>query len=233
MPRSSTKALRHALQSTNEAKRRAQGTTPSFATALRRPSSRCTATSSTRLVSTSTRHGCLAAPMPHTEVCAPGQLAVIFDTGLVDASSVGINDRNTYKFRRRTTCFPLNTGFSYVTKKIENGTETFSYYYGKKVDANITTDYTLRTSGNAFDWLTPGYRVEYVEPRPSGLTNELTTIPAPMLHPLPRTTICGAPSTSFRTRTTRYSPSSSSPRSTISIRDPALIPSSQQTSRVI
>ena len=56
--------------------------------------------------STSFRQTC---PFRSSELCLKGLYsAVTFDTGLVDASTLGINALVAHKFRRMTSCSPLN-----------------------------------------------------------------------------------------------------------------------------
>jgi hypothetical protein len=99
-------------------------------------------------------------PFADEEVCVLGSPAVTFDTGLVDASNIGVNDKVTYKFRRWTTCSPLNVGPPYVRNQTTNGTTTFYYYYGQTVDGDKITNYTFSSTGNPFSWLAPAYHVK-------------------------------------------------------------------------
>lgn len=96
-------------------------------------------------------------PFPSSELCSDGPLsAVTFDTGLIDASIIGINAYTTHKFRRTTSCSPLNRSEPYVTsREDENGT-SYQYYYGPK-DAK---EYTFSTSGYPFNWPVPVYSVK-------------------------------------------------------------------------
>lgn len=105
--------------------------------------------------STSTRQKC---PFSSVELCLGGlHSATTFDTGLVDASVVGINAAQTHKFRRVTTCSPLNMSEPYVRKRRQDANDTvYGYYYGAKE----YTDYTFRTSGHPFEWLVPVYSVK-------------------------------------------------------------------------
>lgn len=114
-------------------------------------------------------------PFDNHTVCAGGftnGAAVTFDTGLVDSSVLGINYNPTHKFRRTTTCTPLNSKSPYV-RHFNNSPEDhgYLYYYGSLYD---TTDcsktgpadptrlvnYTLRTTGSPFYWMAPVYRVK-------------------------------------------------------------------------
>ena len=84
--------------------------------------------------------------------------AVTFDTGLVDSSVIGINSQVTHKFRRKTSCSPLNMNESYVRGEFsaDLNTTVYKYYYGPK--ENI--DYTFKTTGDPFEWLVPVYSVK-------------------------------------------------------------------------
>ena len=94
-------------------------------------------------------------PFPSAELCYNGLYSAIsFDTGPVDASVIGINHKPTYKFRRRTSCSPLNTSQPYVSRHSEDPEDHMYYYnYGSLDD----TDFTFNTSGRPFDWLVPVY----------------------------------------------------------------------------
>ena len=56
-------------------------------------------------------------PFPSPRMCLDGLYsAVTFDTGLVDASIVGVNSPESRKFRRTSSCSPLTMSEPYVTK---------------------------------------------------------------------------------------------------------------------
>ena len=96
-------------------------------------------------------------PFASSELCHDGLYsAVSFDTGYVDASVIGINSPTAHKFRRRTSCSPLNMSEPYVLPSSSgtNGT-AYNYYYGPKDNTN----YTFNTSGRPFEWLVPVYSV--------------------------------------------------------------------------
>ena len=96
-------------------------------------------------------------PFESPELCLDGLYsAVTFDTGLVDASTIGINAPRTHKFRRTTSCSPLNRSEPYVTKTEGVNNILYRYNYGPKGD----TDYTFSTTGNPFEWLVPVYSVK-------------------------------------------------------------------------
>ena len=106
-------------------------------------------------------------PFESYDVCLGGLYsAVTFDTGLVDASQIGINFETTHKFRRKTTCSPLNMNYSYVRNKTSHDSSevTYYYYYGSTYDDTTepptSKDYTYKTSGNPFDWLAPVYSIK-------------------------------------------------------------------------
>ena len=97
-------------------------------------------------------------PFASSELCLDGLYsAVTFDTGFVEASVIGINSPVNYKFRRITTCSPLNVSEPYVKGPIQGANDTtYRYYYGPKDDV----DYTFRSFGRPFEWLIPVYSVK-------------------------------------------------------------------------
>ena len=97
-------------------------------------------------------------PFASVELCHDGLYSAIsFDTGHVDASVIGINSPATYKFRRTTSCSPLNMSEPYVLRSSPDIEGTaYDYYYGRKDD----TSYTFNTSGRPFEWLVPVYSVK-------------------------------------------------------------------------
>lgn len=97
-------------------------------------------------------------PFSTPELCAGGLYsAITFNTGLVDASTIGINAASTHKFRRTTTCSPLNISEPYTQQKFLSRNETsYQYFYGPKDNS----EYTFNTSGQPFDWLIPAYSVK-------------------------------------------------------------------------
>ena len=97
-------------------------------------------------------------PFASTELCHDGLYSAIsFDTGYVDASTIGINSPATYKFRRTTSCSPLNMSEPYVLRSPPDIKGTaYDYYYGRKDNTN----YTFNTSGRPFEWLVPVYSVK-------------------------------------------------------------------------
>ena len=97
-------------------------------------------------------------PFASSELCHDGLYsAVSFDTGYVDASVIGINSPKTHKFRRTTSCSPLNMSEPYVLRSSPGTNSTaYQYYYGPK----DSTNYTFNTSGQPFDWLVPVYSVK-------------------------------------------------------------------------
>ena len=96
-------------------------------------------------------------PFGSSELCSGGLYsAVSFDTGLIDASVIGINAPETHKFRRTTTCSPLNMSEPYVVSSESTNNTDFHYYYGTKDDI----EYTFNTSGRPFEWLVPVYSVK-------------------------------------------------------------------------
>lgn len=103
---------------------------------------------------TKTRQPC---PFTSSELCFDGPLsAVTFDTGLVDASVIGINAPVTHKFRRTTSCSPLNGSEPYIRLSEGVNSSIFRYYYGTK----DKKEYTFSTSGHPFEWLVPVYSVK-------------------------------------------------------------------------
>ena len=104
-------------------------------------------------------------PFESQELCFDGLYsAVTFDTGPVDASIIGINAPLTHKFRRKTTCSPLNMSEPYITRSDRPTNDTYLYNYGPKNRGS--TNHTFQTHGHPFDWLVPVYSVKYA-PIPS------------------------------------------------------------------
>lgn len=97
-------------------------------------------------------------PFSSSELCLDGLYsAVTFDTGLVEVSTIGINSLLAHKFRRITTCSPINMSEPYVKGPSQGANDTtYRYYYGPKDNA----DYTFKTSGHPFEWLVPVYSVK-------------------------------------------------------------------------
>ena len=97
-------------------------------------------------------------PFSSSELCLGGLYsAVTFDTGVVDASVIGINAPSTHKFRRTTTCSPLNMSEPYVRQISYSGNDpSYEYFYGSKDGAR----YTFTTSGQPVEWLIPAYAVK-------------------------------------------------------------------------
>lgn len=97
-------------------------------------------------------------PFESPELCLNGLYsATTFDTGCVDASIVGINSPVTHKFRRKTSCSPLNMTYPYVQKwpSKDSNDSGYRYYYGPTDNAK----FTFETFGNPFEWLFSGYSV--------------------------------------------------------------------------
>jgi hypothetical protein len=101
-------------------------------------------------------------PFPDPEVCMKGKYSISFDTGIVDSGVIGINSKNTYKFRRRTICAPL-VQEPFVRKVVEDGTEEYFYEYGKKYSKGrphaVTSNYTYNTWGDPYYVPAGGYDV--------------------------------------------------------------------------
>ena len=96
-------------------------------------------------------------PFASSELCSGGLYsAVSFDTGLIDASVIGINAPETHKFRRTTICSPLNMSKPYIVPSEGAKNADYHYYYGAKDDI----EYTFNTSGRPFEWLVPVYSVK-------------------------------------------------------------------------
>ena len=96
-------------------------------------------------------------PFASSELCSGGLYsAVSFDTGLIDASVIGINAPVTHKFRRSTSCSPLNMSKPYIVSSEGTNNTDYNYYYGPKDDI----EYTFHTSGRPFEWLVPVYSVK-------------------------------------------------------------------------
>ena len=93
-------------------------------------------------------------PFASSELCSGGLYsAVSFDTGLIDASVIGVNAPVTHKFRRTTSCSPLNMSKPYIVSSEGTNNTDYQYYYGPKDDI----EYTFNTSGRPFEWLVPVY----------------------------------------------------------------------------
>jgi len=107
-----------------------------------------------------TRNFSWDSPFPSDRILVEGVQPITFDTGLVDASVIGINDEETYKFRRRTTCTPLNTDAPYVIDASVAEDVAYKYYYGA-MNATTRTNYTFLSEGDPFDWLSATYDVRY------------------------------------------------------------------------
>jgi len=106
-------------------------------------------------------------PFKSQDLCRGGLYsAVTFDTGLIDASNIGVNSKNTHKYRRRATCSPLNMDEPYVRRLSSNHSTdtTYQYYYGSiNNDAgDPIKEHTFETSGTPFNWLAPVYSLMYV-----------------------------------------------------------------------
>lgn len=96
-------------------------------------------------------------PFASSELCSGGLYsAVLFDTGLIDASVIGVNAPVTHKFRRTTSCSPLNMSKPYIVSSEGTNNTDYQYYYGSKDDI----EYTFNTSGRPFEWLVPVYSVK-------------------------------------------------------------------------
>lgn len=104
----------------------------------------------------------LECPFETPNLCIKGAPAVTFDTGLVAANRIGINARakETYKFRRISTCAPLSIDYPYVQSRDSNGTTAFDYYYGQISDGDYSRESTFSSVGSPFDVQMPAYDVE-------------------------------------------------------------------------
>ncbi|KAF3761992.1 hypothetical protein M406DRAFT_74910 [Cryphonectria parasitica EP155] len=113
-------------------------------------------------ISFSTSSWTYECPFKDRNLCMKGTQAVTFDTGLVDASLLGINapPEETYKFRRSSTCTPLSIGSPYVRSKDVNGSTVFDYYYGQIHDGENVKESTFSSTGNPFNIRLPAYNVE-------------------------------------------------------------------------
>ena len=72
------------------------------------------------------------------EMCAKGLFSAIeFDTGNIGLEAIGINTATKHKFRRRTSCSPLNMTEDFVKSVRNNRSDdvTFNYYYGATEDS--------------------------------------------------------------------------------------------------
>jgi hypothetical protein len=93
------------------------------------------------------------------DICAPYQ-PVVFETGLIDAGDIGINQKNGPKFRRKTTCAVLNWNSTYIRNETNSaGQQVFYYYYGGKPTHKPPLEYTYTSNGDPFDRTSPVYDV--------------------------------------------------------------------------
>ncbi|KAI4151714.1 MAG: hypothetical protein LQ340_003339 [Diploschistes diacapsis] len=92
------------------------------------------------------------------ELCAKGLFTALeLDTGQVDAMTICVNARPSFKFRRNTVCSPLNMSSEYIKQTMAyKNVSTYRYYYGPTEHAK----YTFETTGDAFQWLDPAYSVK-------------------------------------------------------------------------
>ncbi|KAK5663828.1 hypothetical protein OQA88_31 [Cercophora sp. LCS_1] len=130
-------------------------------------------------------------PFPKQDVCAGAQ-AVTFDTELIDASLVGINDPYGFKFRRSATCVPLSTEAPYVINETDttvDGSPAFSYLYGERngTKKDSWRKDTFHSTDDPFFWLAPTYDVS-AQSTYAGEKNPYWT-PIPALTPPPNNTI--------------------------------------------
>ncbi|KAF2100958.1 hypothetical protein NA57DRAFT_74555 [Rhizodiscina lignyota] len=95
-------------------------------------------------------------PFVSKDMCLGGpESAITITTGLVDAGVIGINDGMAYKFRRTSTCSPLQMNSTFITatdESYDDETE-YLYYYGSGNGAT----YTYYTIGDPFDYIVPVY----------------------------------------------------------------------------
>lgn len=100
-------------------------------------------------------------PFASKEVCVRFTQSVTFDTGLVDASLLGVNSPVTHKFRRKTTCSPLSIASPFFTNITSNGSTTCFYRYGGtlKYSSQSFGNITYSTTGHPFSWQVVGYKV--------------------------------------------------------------------------
>lgn len=96
-------------------------------------------------------------PFASSELCHDGLYSAIsFDTGYIYASVIGINSPTTHRFRRKSSCSPLNISEPYVLPSSPGANATaYHYYYGPKDNTN----YTFDTYGQPFEWRVPVYSV--------------------------------------------------------------------------
>ena len=96
-----------------------------------------------------------------SEICAQNQ-TVTFTTESIYASELGINNKHSPQFRRRTSCTPLSMEYPFIQNRTENGTTTYYYYYGGKPLHTPPLDYTYTTTGEPFYRFAPAYDVASV-----------------------------------------------------------------------
>ena len=106
--------------------------------------------------------------------------SIKFDTGLLDATYLGLNIEHPYKFRRASTCAALSSDYPFVQNRTEYESTAYFYYYGSKYndDGEKVVNYTYRTLGDISKFPLPSYLVatypttgrpetDYWRPRPS------------------------------------------------------------------
>lgn len=100
-------------------------------------------------------------PFANTTYCWGAYKAVRFTTDKIDASVIGVHSRRQPKFRRTTTCVPLNMNAGFMDGPYWNDDQLqVDYYLGPMNRTNEFTDYTFRQYGEPFKWGVTAYSVK-------------------------------------------------------------------------
>jgi hypothetical protein len=87
------------------------------------------------------------------EVCHVGNDSILFATGLVPASVLGVDTASPLLFSRTMACAPLVTGPEYVSIGVSDlGEEQWEYWYGRSL-----ADYTWANPVQESSWEIKGY----------------------------------------------------------------------------
>jgi hypothetical protein len=105
-------------------------------------------------------------PFPDVNVCAPDHSAIKFYTDYINTGDIGVNAKNSFRFRRTATCAALNIDPPYVETKDVGGQTEYYYNYGTQVNTDngdaIIHNWTFSTIDHPINWLVPFYDVKFV-----------------------------------------------------------------------
>lgn len=107
-------------------------------------------------------------PFQDSSFCTGNYTAAVFTTGLegsdgfVDASTLGLNSPLRPKFRKTTTCVPLNMRQGFIRKLLPDSVHVdyqFEYYLGPVNDSasGFSANYTFKMFGDPYRWEIPAY----------------------------------------------------------------------------